>query len=382
MFPSRVTAVQFLQLVIGIHSVSSPTGSLRSRHAAFLMAFESPFCLRQRRDDILINMSASKSQFDSIDVQERDLALLRGLFESRVMTAAHAKTLYFDGRKEASKKRLQKLKGAGLIGERARRAYEPAVLFLARKGLALLDKRGVLRGYPPLAQATLERRARVGASTLQHELEVMDVKTAFHSAITKTPSFAIATFSTWPLLYQFQALRPGSSGAEALMKPDGFIRIHETITDGDLDEHSFFLEVDRSHETQDKLARKASSYLDYYQSGGFAARHGTPRSDYKKHGFRVLMVFKTAERRNNTAERLLQNNPPIFTQTWLSTFEEVTTDPLGKIWIRPLDYNDVTKGTAFDTERKRASWGYRRQIESDRLVESKIARFALLTPSQ
>jgi hypothetical protein len=93
------------------------------------------------------------------------------------------------------------------------------------------------------------------------------------------------------------------------------------------------------------------------------------------------MVFKTAERRNNTAERLLQNNPPIFTQACLSTFEEVTTDPLGAIWTCPRDYHHATKGTAFDAERKRASWGYRRQFERDRLVESRIAKFALLTPS-
>jgi ribosome biogenesis protein Tsr3 len=64
----------------------------------------------------------------SIDLRERDLELLRGLFESRIMTAAHIATLYFDDKKEATKKRLQKLKAAGLIRERRRRAYEPAVL--------------------------------------------------------------------------------------------------------------------------------------------------------------------------------------------------------------------------------------------------------------
>ena len=77
------------------------------------------------------------------------------------------------------------------------------------------------------------------------------------------------------------------------MKPDGFIRIHETITEEELDEHSFFLEVDRSHETQDKLARKARlRYLDYYQSGGFAR---TPRGfslGLQKTRFSVLMVSR------------------------------------------------------------------------------------------
>lgn len=75
--------------------------------------------------------------------------------------------------------------------------------------------------------------------------------------------------------------------------------------------------------------------VDYYKSGGFAARNGAARSDYKEFPFRVLMVFKTAERRNNTAERLLQSNLPVFKQACLSTLEEVTRDPFDAIWIRP-----------------------------------------------
>jgi hypothetical protein len=49
---------------------------------------------------------------DKPHLQDRDFALLRGLFESRVMTAGHIATLYFDGSREAAKKRLQKIKAA------------------------------------------------------------------------------------------------------------------------------------------------------------------------------------------------------------------------------------------------------------------------------
>ena len=74
----------------------------------------------------------------------------------------------------------------------------------------------------------------------------MDVKTAFHSAIKKTTEFSIAEFSTWPLLYQFEAFRSGYGGAQVLVKPDGFIRIHEKELDGGVSEYAFFLELDRS----------------------------------------------------------------------------------------------------------------------------------------
>jgi hypothetical protein len=51
---------------------------------------------------------------DALQLQNRDLALLRGLFECRVMTNDHATALYFDGKDQAAKKRLQKIKAAGL----------------------------------------------------------------------------------------------------------------------------------------------------------------------------------------------------------------------------------------------------------------------------
>lgn len=314
----------------------------------------------------------------SFDLQDRDLALLRGLFESRVMTAEHIAALHFDGKKEATKKRLQKLKSAGLLGERPRKAFDPAVLSLTRKAFALLSERGILADYPRLDSSSLDRRARVSELTLKHELEIMDVKAAFHSSIKQTEIFKLAEFSTWPLLYQFEAFRVGQQGEEVIVKPDGLIRIHEKESDSGLSEHAFFLEVDRSTETQDTLVARAGCYVDYYKSGGFAVRNGGARSEFKDYPFRVLMVFKTAERRNNTAERLLQSTVPIYSQVMLSTYEEATTNPLGPIWIRPIDYRDATNGTPFDVGNRRESWGYKRQTEREIFVESRVKKIRIL----
>jgi hypothetical protein len=83
-------------------------------------------------------MCNTKTSVPTMDPQDRDFRLLRGLFESRVMTAAHIATLYFDGKREAAKKRLQKIKAAGFIGERKRRVNEKSVLFLTRKATPFL----------------------------------------------------------------------------------------------------------------------------------------------------------------------------------------------------------------------------------------------------
>ena len=314
-------------------------------------------------------------------LQDRDFALLRGLFESRVMTAAHAATLYFDGKGEAAKKRMQKLKSAGFIGNRPRKAFEQSVLFLTRKGIKQLETAGILTEYPTFDLPALERRARVSDLTIRHELEVMDVKAAFHSAIKSLPACAVAKFSTWPILNEFTAYRSGHNGTEVLVKPDGFILIHETEADGSKFERTFFLEVDRSTETQEVLVDRASCYFDYYKSGGFALRCGATRDDYKQFPFRVLMVFKSAERRNNTAERLLQCTQPIFKQVWLATLSDVKQNPFGEVWIRPFDYREATKGTEYETDRPFPAWQYRRQVERENFIEASIRKHSILEVS-
>jgi hypothetical protein len=323
------------------------------------------------------NMATSMIRDDSLQLQARDFVLLCGLFECRVMTAGHIAALYFDGKREYTKKRLQKLKASGFIRERRRQVNEPSILFLTQKAFKLLKNNGHLSEYPSLGTNSFEARTNVSGLTLRHELEIMDVKAAFHSAIKKTTKYSVVEFSTWPLLYQFETPHQGYGG-DVLVKPDGFIRIHESEADGGLSEHTFFLEVDRSSEKQDTLITRAGCYVDYYKSGGFAARNGAPRTEFKDYPFRVLLILKNAERRNNTAERLVQNNPPILTQVWLTTSAEVTTNPLGPIWIQPVDYRNVTRGTTFDAERPRRDLIYRRQPEREALAESKIKKLSLL----
>jgi len=312
------------------------------------------------------------SNRDSIRIQDRDVALLRGLFESRALTLSQATAIYFDGKAEPAKKRVQKLKLAGVIRERPRRLYEKSVLLLTTKGFKRLRENGHLSEYPQLSVGAFEARSRISELTIRHELEVQEVKVAFSSRL-KAAGLALKEFSTWPLLSQFRA-SPGD-GSIVDVKPDGFVRIHEPDDSGDIFESTFFLELDRSTETLETLAARARCYLNYYGSGGFAARFGRPPSEKEQFAFRLLMVFKTAERRNNMAVRLLGNRPQILTHSWLTTFAEVTADPLGPIWVRPKDF------LVLDSERF-AVWNggiYRHQPERDEFVEKNVLKHSLLT---
>ena len=204
----------------------------------------------------------------------------------------------------------------------------------------------------------------------------MDVKAGFHQAARKLQNVTVAEFSTWPALHQFEVSHDGFR--KTLVKPDGFIRIHEKEIDG-VSEHAFFLELDRSSESLDTLVTKAACYLAHYHSGGFAERNGAPRTAFKEYPFRVLIVCKSAERRNNTALRLLQNNPPIFTHAHLTTLAEVTADPFGAVWLTPAAYRVSVKGTPFDAERAPTKQPYSSQPNREAYVEKHATKCVLLS---
>jgi hypothetical protein len=248
-------------------------------------------------------MPLKKNSRSSLELQERDISIFRGLFESRLMTLHHVTQLYFAGRAEAAKKRIQRLKADQFLRERPRRVYEPSILHLSRRAFDELARHGHLREYPTLSWEQLKGRARVSDLTLRHELEVLDVKTALSCAIKALPAYELLEFSTWPLLYQFEASQPQNASLYAakqvLIKPDGFVRIYEHTPLGDTFEHLLFLEVDRSTEPRETLALRAYGYQDYYRRGGLAVRYGYTPEAYKDFPFRVLFVLPNDERRNN-----------------------------------------------------------------------------------
>lgn len=275
-----------------------------------------------------------------IQPQERDFQILRGLYESRLMTIGHTAKLYFDGRLEAARKRIQKLKQAGFVRDRKQGPCEPMVQLLTKRGFEFLKYHDRFDGLPVVTNSEFESRCRVSALTLRHELAVMDVKAALIAAISCQPNIRIVEGSTWPRLSQFRTHQPSLSGygtIEISVQPDGFLCLHERDENG-IAEHNLFLEVDRGTESQRVFATKAHSYRTYYRNGGFAESRGGSRDAFGEYPFRVLAVFKTRERRNNTAKRLLELETPIKTMVWMATISDVQNDPLGTIWTLPEKY--------------------------------------------
>src|SRR5438094_25925 len=141
------------------------------------------------------NMSSATDSGNGVELQPRDLEILRGLFDARIMTAEHVAAIYFSGRYEAARKRLMKLKSGGFVGQRPRRAYDPAILFLTRKAFVALIQRGAITDFPRISWKSLEKRVRVSPLTLKHELEVQEVRAAFHLAIEPLAHLRVAEFA-------------------------------------------------------------------------------------------------------------------------------------------------------------------------------------------
>ena len=327
-------------------------------------------------------VSVTSKTAHTLQLQPRDLALLTDLYESRVMTLSQAAILHFAGRYEATRKRVARLKAAGLLTVRSRPVGEASCVFFTRRAYRLLREGGHLAAYPPLRGASLEKRSRVSDLTLRHELAVMDVKCAMVKAVRERPGLSVAECSTWPRLSQFRAdrHRPGPGEAPTvLVKPDGFLKLVEADGEGGgggSSELYFYLEVDRSTETVETVVNRQHGYRDHQRRGGLPARYGRPRSEAEAWPFRVLWVFRTAERRNNVAEALCRGFPPILGRAWLSTFEEATRDPLGAIWMRPQDYLSAVDGTPWDVRDRPTASVYKRESGRDR----RVAEAATLHP--
>lgn len=258
----------------------------------------------------------------------RDFTLLRGLYESRVATVAHIARIDFAGRAEMAKKRLQKLKSAGLIRSRARSTFERARLFITQKGIDLLARTGALRQYGRLPVTSAAKRTDVSASTLAHELAVMDVKAAFHGAAPAAGREVVA-FSTWPALNRFES-------THGTVKPDALVRLKGRAGSQVSSERRFYLELDRSTETARALVAKAHAY----RTCRIATRCVAPLtwdSASGRHEFTVLVVVPSEARLASLARRLLAANPPVRSLVWIATLRDVVADPFGPIWVRPME---------------------------------------------
>lgn len=314
----------------------------------------------------------------NVRVTERDIALLTGLFESRIMERRHMTALYFDGRDAMAKERLgKKLVPAEYVTLQNpdRHRTERAIYGLGRRGFEELKARGIIARYERqtagrFAWERLEDRLAVSPWTVEHELAVMDAKVALTTAIERVDGYVITAFSTWPLLIQFQ----GCDGR--CVKPDGYLRLMRPLNAASLLDESVYLEIDRGTEGQDTVVAKALAYAAHSGSSAFARWLGADEAETVH--FRTLFVFvsrphcgSAAERRNNFLDRLVRDGGHHV--AWAATSDDLHRDPLGAIWMTAFDYSAALTGTRFDPHCGQCG-PKNRSAERDALIRDRARR--------
>ena len=166
--------------------------------------------------------------------------------------------------------------------------------------------------------------------TLQHELSVIDCKAVIFAAIQKHPKLSIAEFSTCPLLFQFRTFHP-ATGERVLVKPDGFLRLVHLHPD-DRVEQQFYLEVDRSTESQETLIAKLQCYQDHLKRQRQVLKLRGVASSFREFPPRVLVVCRTINRRENLTDRLIRSKLLIGNSASVITMEELATDS-ACLWV-------------------------------------------------
>ena len=295
------------------------------------------------------------------------------------MTLAQISTLHFDGSYEYAKKRFQRLKAADYVTERKPRhnpgRYFASMLSLARPGFAAVADDPLVRSEQ-MSWDDLRERLDFAEINLTHELEVVDMKVAFATAIRSAPALGLKEFSTYPRRYQFETEHL-ERGDIFTLKPDGYAR----VAGGPGGEQEYFFEWDRSSEAHRKLGIKAFGYQRYLDSGAFAIWNGARPEERAAYPCTPIFILPNEERRNNTAEHLLRLKHPktgahIHRDTILfTTHAEFLADPLGQIYITLDAYRRATAGTAYDPEQHKASARVR---DRDRLVATRIEKTNLL----
>jgi hypothetical protein len=282
----------------------------------------------------------------NVHLQERDVSLLLDLVESRVLSLDQICTLFFADKNEMGKKRVQRLKIAGLLVERPRRIGEPSILHLTWKGYLALRNENHIGEDSYHSPKTFKQRMAVSDFTLAHELMIGDVRTSFITALRDSRRFENFEFDVWPRRYDFTVNR---GHGRKPVKPDGHIRFLER-GDDERDPYNFFVEVDTGSEKLDRVVEKCLNYREYFKSGGFAVFCGGKREHFKKFPFQVLVVVPSEKRRKNLAELLLQTTPPFSTMILITTLKQCTHDPLGDIWMSPGVYKETSASGGLSIE--------------------------------
>jgi hypothetical protein len=215
--------------------------------------------------------------FMGIYIQERDKRIFNELEECNFLTVSQLALLCFEGKKEAAKKRLQKLSREGLL-RRNDMGFGLQSIYTLTKDAIALDPKPYRHRRNLLPKPVF----------LRHELFVRDFRALL---LTRgIQEFGGAAIENCSINAHFLAFRC----PRGRILPDGYFEVQSPFEGTS----SFFFEIDRGTESQSIIAARIIGYRYFLKSGMFAKRIASHAVSSNGDSFRVLFVFHSLRRMN------------------------------------------------------------------------------------
>jgi hypothetical protein len=299
---------------------------------------------------------------------ERDLEIIRAVYEFRAMTAIHIEDLFFSGETEKSRQAAQqyaaradkpiKQPGSGKrvhCQRRLRLLFQHGYLWRderstkiseGRKPLVYrIDERSVLELLPSILDVEPEmiewdpKERTVSDPYLEHLLRTNDIRVAFTLAcqelgISIEKWIDDKTLKSSHAKDKVTVKGPGGAELKTTVIPDGYIHLrNEQNQPGNRNQY-LFLEADLATVVGEyskwgrrDWVRKTQSYIAYHKSGMYKRRYGVNTL--------IILTVTTSDRRLQTLKTITEEAGGKH-HFWFTTFDQISpqtvlTDPIWQV---------------------------------------------------
>ena len=266
---------------------------------------------------------ATKAQRGSLQLTERDEALMADLFLHQAMDRGQLQELHF-GSVQRCNMRLRKLFDHGYVS----RDFHPMSPYGAQGTYRVGPKAAEIVARRLDTDAAYVKQLCQGSKRpefLEHTIAIVD----FYLQVRRSlASQNAVTLETWmPELqarHEYDVQIPGSaSWKKQVFKPDGFLRLKATGS-GQL--YPYFVEVDRGNASAKVFTQKVDHYRQYRRSGLFSEMYGD--KDF------VTLVVTTGLKRLEHLKSVVEENGCSF--FWFTTQKQIEVEGLlATIWQTP-----------------------------------------------